>query len=122
MLRTVAALRTDDADVIITQLPAAQAMSATWLSTVDTFGHPIAVSINSVSGCQLSAATRPRLPSAKIMAALTNDCLFTSAQPIRRPVASPRRPAITHTINQMPLRDGPARSTSDRRADGRAGR
>src|ERR1700712_1774074 len=122
MLRIVAYLRPDEADVIITQLPAAQEINATWLSTVDTFGHPSAVSIRRGSGCQLSAPTRPRLPSAKIMAALTNDCLLTNAQPIRRPVASPRRPAITHTINQMPLRGEPARSTSDRRGDGRAGR
>src|SRR5882757_9041935 len=122
MRRIVAGLRLDEADVIITQLPAAQAISAAWLSAVETLGQCSAVSISRVSGCQFSAATRPRFPSARIIAALTRDCLLTRAQPIRRPVANPRRPAITQTINQTPLRAAPARSTSDRRAGGQVDR
>ncbi len=53
---------------------------------------------------------------------LTSDCLLTSAHPMRRPVASPSRPAITQTINQTPLRAGPGRWRSDRTAAGPAGR
>ena len=89
---------------------------------IEMFGQRSSVSISSVSGCQFSAATIPRLPSARIIAALTRDCLLTSAQPMRRPVASPRRPAITQMINQTPLRAGPARSRSGRTAAGRVGR
>src|SRR4051794_2584559 len=122
MRRMVAGPRLDDADVIITQLPAAQAISATWLNTVDTFGHRNMVSISSVNGCQFRAATNPRLPRARIIAALTRDCLLTSAQPMRRPVANPRRPAITQTINQTPLRAAPALSKNDQTVTGRAGR
>src|SRR5882757_665582 len=122
MRRMVAGPRLDEADVIITQLPAAQAISATWLKTVDTLGHRNRVSIRSVRGCQFRAATNPRLPSARIIAALTRDCLLTRAQPMRRPVANPRRPAITQTINQTPLRAAPARSMSDRMAGGQVDR
>ncbi len=107
-----AGVRTDETVVIITQLPAAQAISATWLRPIEMLGHRSRVSISSVSGCQLSAATTPRLPSARIIAVLTRDCLLTSAHPMRSPVANPRRPAITQTINQTPLRAGPERSTT----------
>ena len=50
-----------------------------------------------VSGCQFSAATTPRPPSAKIIAVLTRDCLLTRAHrcarrwPIRADRRSPRR-------------------------------
>src|SRR5262245_47494595 len=118
----VAGLRPEETVVIITQLPAAHAINATWLRPMATFGQCSSVSISSVKGCQLSAATSPRLPSARIIAVLTRDCLLTSAHPIRRPVANPSRPAITQTINQTPLRAGPGRSRNGRTADGQDGR
>ena len=118
----VAGFRSEDTVVIITQLPAAHAINATWDSPIEMLGQRSTVSISSVSGCQFSAATNPRLPSARIIAVLTSDCLLTRAQPIRRPVANPSRPAITQMINQMPLRVGPGRSRSDPTAADRAGR
>src|SRR6476620_11044988 len=121
ILRMMAGLRSEETVVIITQLPAAHAINATWDRPIEMLGHRSTVSINRVSGCQLSAATNPRLPSARIIAVLTRDCLLTRAQPMRRPVANPSRPAITQTINQMPLRAGPGRWRRDRRATGPAG-
>src|SRR5689334_21199578 len=51
--------------VIITQLPAAHATNASGLNNpIAKLGHCITVSIRSVNGCQLSAATRTRLPDA----------------------------------------------------------
>src|SRR6476659_4962303 len=120
--RMVAGFRSEDTVVIITQLPAAHAINATCDSPLDTLGQRNSWSSISVNGCQFSAATRPRLPSARIIAVLTNDCLLTRAQPIRRPVANPSRPAITQMINQMPLRVGPERSTSGPTVAGQGGR
>src|SRR6476661_3449278 len=62
--RTVAGLRSEDTVVIITQLPAAQAINATRGSPIETLFQRNRVSSISVNGCQLSAATRPRLPNA----------------------------------------------------------
>src|SRR5690606_21523548 len=108
--------------VIMTLLPAAQPISPTWLNPITMLGQPSAVSTNRVSGGQFSAATRARLPRATIIAVLTTDCLFARAQPIRKPVARPNRPAINQTINQTPLRGGPAPARTGRTATGPAGR
>ncbi len=53
----MAGLRGDETVVIITQLPAAQATSATWLRPIEMLGQCSSVSSSRVSGCQLSAAT-----------------------------------------------------------------
>src|SRR6478735_1424388 len=119
--RTAAGLRVDATLVIITQLPAAQAIRASWLSPIEILDQCRALSISRVSGGQFNAATAARLPRARIIAELTTDCLLTNAHPMRRPVAIPSRPAITQTINQTPLRGELARSTIDPTASGPAG-
>jgi hypothetical protein len=55
-LRLAEGDRSDATVVIITQLPAAQAINATWDSPIAMFGQCSTVSISSVSGCQFSAA------------------------------------------------------------------
>ncbi len=55
----VAGFRSEDTVVIITQLPAAHAINATWDSPIEMLGQRSTVSISSVNGCQFSAATRP---------------------------------------------------------------
>ena len=60
MRRIGRGFRPEDADVIITQLPAAQAISATWLSTVDTFGHRAGVD----QQCQRLPVERGHQPEA----------------------------------------------------------
>src|SRR5215208_7051492 len=122
ILRIVVGGRPEDTVVIITQLPAAHAINAPWENPIEMLGQRNTVSISSVNGCQFSAATIPRLPSARIIAVLTSDCLLTRAQPMRRPVANPSRPAITQTINQTPLRAAPGRSTTGRKAADRGGK
>src|SRR6478736_5590366 len=66
--RMVAGVRSEATVVIITQLPAAQAINATWLIPIETWVQRNRVSSISVNGCQLSAATRPRLPNASLHA------------------------------------------------------
>ena len=111
--------RVEATEVIITQLPAADAINATWINPTEILA--CAVSISNVTGGQLSAATMARLPSAMIIALLTTECRLTIAHPIRRPVAIPSRPAMTQTINQTPLRGGPAQLRRDRWATAQAG-
>ena len=116
-----AAVRFADILVIITQLPAAQAVSAAWLTATEMFGQPSELSTRIVSGSQFSADTSARLPNATIMPVLTGDCLWTSTHPMRKPVAIPSSPAITQAITQRPPRASPEQSMRDQMAVGQAG-
>ena len=111
--------RVEATEVIITQLPAADAINATWINPTEILAWT--ASTSDVTGGQLSAATMARLPSATIIALLTTECRFTIAHPIRRPVAIPSRPAMTQTVNQTPLRGGSAQLRRGRWATGQAG-
>ena len=120
--RVARAVRLAATEVIITQLPAAETTSATWLSPIEMLGRRSAVSISKLIGAQFSAATTARLPSATVIALLTTDRWLTNAHPMRNPVAIPNSPAMTQTINQTPLRAGPALSMIGRLAAGPGGR
>jgi hypothetical protein len=68
MRRMTSGLYPDAAVVTITQLAAAQEINATWLIPIAMLGQCTIVSISSANGCQLSAATRPRLANASFHA------------------------------------------------------
>ena len=64
--------------MISTQLPAAQAINATCDSPIETLFQRNRVSSISVNGCQLSAATRPRLPNASLRAPVRHPLIVAS--------------------------------------------
>src|SRR6476659_1729166 len=76
--RMVAGVRSEDTVVIITQLPAAQAINATCDSPIETLVQRNRVSSISVNGCQLSAATRARLPNASLHAPVRQPLIVAS--------------------------------------------